>query len=448
MAKRAVVIGSGPNGLAAALRLARAGVQVTVHEAGETIGGGCRTAELTLPGFRHDVCSAVLPLARTSPAFEGVDVEWIDPPVPAAHALDGDAVTLERSLQDTADGLGADAQTYRALVEPFVRAWPKRWSRWDFLRLRPTLIRGLLSARAIARLFETDRGRALFAGNAAHSVLPLERAGSAGFGFVLCAAAHVDGWAFARGGSQALADATAGEIVELGGEIVTSSRVDELPAADAVLCDVAPSEFARLARLPRFAPRFRHGPAAFKLDWALDGQIPWSSDACRRAATVHLGGLFGEIAASERAPWEGRGPVARPFVILVQHSLFDDSRAPAGKHTAWAYCHVPQRWDGDATEAIEAQVERFAPGFGDLILARHVMRPRDFAAYNANDVGGDIVGGANTLWQLAARPAPRLMPWRTPLRGVYLCSASTPPGGGVHGLCGLAAAGVALRDLA
>jgi phytoene dehydrogenase-like protein len=448
MAKRAVVIGSGPNGLAAALKLAREGVHVTVHEAGETIGGGCRTAELTLPGFRHDVCSAVLPLARRSPAFEGVDVDWIDPPVPAAHALDGDAVTLERSLQDTADGLGADAQTYRALVEPFVRAWPKRWSRWDVLRLRPTLVRGLLSARAIARLFETDRGRALFAGNAAHSVLPLERAGSAGFGFVLCAAAHVDGWAFARGGSQALADATAAAIAELGGEIVTSSRVDELPRADMVLCDVAPSEFARLARLPRYAVRFRHGPAAFKLDWALDGPIPWSSDACRRAATVHLGGTFGEIAESERAPWAGGGPGARPFVILVQHSLFDDSRAPAGKHTAWAYCHVPPRWDGDATDAIEAQVERFAPGFRDLILARHVLRPRDFEAYNANDVGGDIVGGANTLWQLAARPAPRAMPWRTPLRGVYLCSASTPPGGGVHGLCGLAAARVALRDLA
>jgi phytoene dehydrogenase-like protein len=446
--KRAVVIGSGPNGLAAALKLAREGVHVTVHEAAETIGGGCRTAELTLPGFRHDVCSAVLPLARRSPAFEGLDVEWIDPPVPAAHALDGDAVTLERSLQDTANGLGTDAQTYRALVEPFVRAWPRRWSRRDFLRLRPTLVRGLLSARAIARLFDTDRGRALFAGNAAHSVLPLERAGSAGFGFVLCAAAHVDGWAFARGGSQTLVDALAGRVVELGGEIVTSSRVDELPDADVVLCDVAPSEFARLARLPRYAVRFRHGPAAFKLDWALDEPIPWASAACRRAATVHLGGLLGEIAESERAPWEGHAPVERPFVILVQPSLFDDSRAPVGKHTAWAYCHVPRRWDGDATDAIEAQVERFAPGFRDLILSRHVVRPRDFEAYNRNDVGGDIVGGANTLWQLAARPAPRPMPWRTPLRGVYLCSASTPPGGGVHGLCGLAAARVALRDLA
>ena len=290
--KRAVVIGSGPNGLAGAVKLAQEGVDVTVHEAADTIGGGCRTAELTLPGFRHDVCAAVLPLARRSPAFAGLDVEWIDPPVPAAHALDGDAVTLERALQDTADGLGADAQTYRALVEPFVRAWPKRWSRRDLLRLRPSLVRGLLSARAIARLFDTERARALFAGNAAHSVLPLERAGSAGFGFVLCAAAHVDGWAFPRGGSQALVDALAARLVELGGEIVTSSRVDELPRADAVLCDVAPSEFARLARLPRYALGFRHGPAAFKLDWALDGPIPWASERLPsrgdRASRRHL----------------------------------------------------------------------------------------------------------------------------------------------------------------
>jgi phytoene dehydrogenase-like protein len=446
-AKRAVVIGSGPNGLAAAVKLAGEGVHVTVHEAAATIGGGCRTAELTLPGFRHDVCAAILPLARRSPAFAGLDVAWTDPPVPAAHALDGDAVTLERGLQETADGLGADAQSYRALVEPFVRAWPRRWSRRDILRLRPSLVRGLLSARAIARLFETDRARALFAGNAAHSVLPLERAASAGFGLTLCAAAHVDGWAFPRGGSQALVDALAARLVELGGEIVTSSRVDELPSADAVLCDVAPSELARLARLPRYALGFRHGPAAFKLDWALDAPIPWRSEGLRLAGTVHLGGTFGEIAESERAPWEGRGPGVPPFVLLVQQSLFDDSRAPAGKHTAWAYCHVPKRWDGDATDAIEGQVERFAPGFRESILARHVMRPRDFEAYNANDVGGDIVGGANTLWQLAARPTLRAFPWRTPIRGVYLCSASTPPGGGVHGLCGLAAARVALRDL-
>ena len=446
--KRAVVIGAGPNGLAGAITLAEAGFDVTVHEAAATAGGGCRTAELTLPGFRHDICAAVLPLARRSPAFAGLELEWIDPPVPAAHALDGDSVTLERVLQDTAYGLGADAQNYRALVEPFVRAWPKRWSRRDVFRLRPSLVRGLLSARAIARLFTTERARALFAGNAAHSAVPLERAGSAGFGFVLTAAAHVDGWAFLRGGSQALVDALAARLSSLGGEIVTSSAVDELPRADVVLCDLAPRELARIAGLTDYAPSFRRAPGAFKLDWALDGPIPWASQAGGRAGTVHLGGRFAEIADSERAPWEGRAPGARPFVILTQPSLFDSSRAPNGKHTAWAYCHVPTGWDGDATEAIESQVERFAPGFRKLILARHVMTPRDFEAYNRNDVGGDVVGGANTLRQLIARPTLQALPWRTPLRGVYLCSASTPPGGGVHGLCGLAAARVALRDLA
>jgi phytoene dehydrogenase-like protein len=444
--KRAVVLGAGPNGLAAAVRLAQAGFEVTMHEEGETIGGGCRTAELTLPRFRHDVCAAILPLARNSPAFTGLQVEWIDPSLPAAHALDGDAVSLERTLEDTARGLGADGPMYRGLVEPFVRAWPRRWSRRDLLRVRPALARGLLSARAVARLFATERARALFAGHSAHSVLPLEAAVSAGFGLTLCAAAHVDGWPFPRGGSQALVDALAARLSSLGGEIVTSSRVDELPRADVVLCDLAPREFGRIAGLADYARSFRQAPAAFKLDWALDGPIPWTNDACRHAGTVHLGGTFTEIANSERSPWEGRGPGAKPFVILAQQSLFDDSRAPRGKHTAWAYCHVPLGWEGDATGAIEAQVERFAPGFGELILARHVMTPRDFEAYNRNDVGGDIVGGANTLWQLVARPTLRVFPWRTPLPGVYLCSASTPPGGGVHGLCGLAAAHVALRD--
>jgi phytoene dehydrogenase-like protein len=298
----------------------------------------------------------------------------------------------------------------------------------------------------VARLFDTARARALFAGHAAHSALPLESAGSAGFGLTLCAAAHVDGWPFPRGGSQALVDALAARLASLGGEIVTSSRIEELPRADVVLCDLAPREFARVAGLPDYGRSFRHGPAAFKLDWALDGPIPWVSEANRRAGTVHLGGTFAEIADSERAAWEGRDPGVTPFVILAQPSLFDDSRAPEGKHTAWAYCHVPLGWEGDATAAIEAQVERFAPGFRELILARHVMTPGDFEAYNRNDVGGDIVGGANTLRQLVARPTFQRVPWRTPFRGVYLCSASTPPGGGVHGLCGIAAASLALHD--
>ena len=365
--KRAVVVGAGPNGLAGAVELAKAGFDVTVHEAAATVGGGCRTAELTLPGFRHDVCAAVLPLARRSPAFAGLELDWIDPPVPAAHALDGDAVTLERALQHTADGLGADAQSYRALVEPFVRAWPKRWSRRDVLRLRPSLVRGLLSARAIARLFTTERARALFAGNAAHSAVPLERAGSAGFGFVLCAAAHVDGWAFLRGGSQTLVDALAERLSSLGGEIVTSSTVDELPRADVVLCDLAPREFSRIARLADYASSFRQAPAAFKVDWALDGPIPWSSEACRRAGTVHVGGRFAEIAESERAPWEDRSP-ARPFVILTQPSLFDDvARAGGQAHGVGvlprAAC-VGRRCDGRnrvAGRAVRARIPRARP---------------------------------------------------------------------------------------
>jgi phytoene dehydrogenase-like protein len=448
--KHAVVVGSGPNGLAGAIKLARNGFRVVVHEAAATVGGGCRTAELTLPGFRHDVCAAVLPLARNSPAFRGLDLglDWIDPPAPAAHPLDGgDAVVLERTLEATAAGLGEDGAAYRRLVEPFVRAWPSRWSRRDLLRMRPSLLRGVLPASRTANAFATERARAFFAGHAAHSVLPLERGGSAGFGLVLCSAAHVDGWAFPRGGTQALVDALAARFASLGGEVVTSSRVDEIPRADVVLCDLAPRELARVARLPGYALRFRPAPAAFKLDWALDGPIPWTNDACRRAGTVHVGGSFSEIARSERDAWERRAPGGSPFAILAQQSLFDPSRAPAGKHTAWAYCHVPNGWRGDAAEAIERQVERFAPGFRDLILARHVMTPADFEAYNANDVGGDVIGGANTLVQLVARPELRLVPWRTPLEGVYLCSASTPPGGGVHGLCGLAAARVALRGL-
>jgi len=444
--RRAVVIGSGPNGLAAAIRLARSGFDVVVHETAETVGGGCRTAELTLPGFRHDVCASVLPFARTSPAFSdlGLDVEWIDPPAPAAHPLDdGSAVVLERTLDATAVGLGVDGTVYRRLVEPFARAWPRAWSRRELLGVRPALLRGLLDARTVAKAFHTERARAFFAGFAAHSVLPLDRRPSAGFAFALCAAAHVDGWPFVKGGAQSLVDALAHRLESLGGEIVTSSRVGALPQADVVLCDVAPREFARIARLPTFARRFRHGPAAFKLDWALSRPIPWASDDCHRVGTIHLGGSFEEIAGSERAAWEGRGPGAPPSVLLTQPSLFDDTRAPDGRHIAWAYCHVPHGWEGDATDAIEGQVERFAPGFQDAILARHVMSPRDFAAYNANDVGGDVVGGALTLRQLVARPTLRL--WRTPLAGVYLCSASTPPGGGVHGLCGLAAARLALR---
>ncbi len=449
--KRAVVIGSGPNGLAGALHLAEAGFEVTVHEAANVAGGGARSAELTLPGVVHDVCAAVLPFARSSPAFAGLDVDWVDPPAPAAHPLDdADAVVLERSLDATATGLGEDADAYRALVEPLVNAWPRSWSRRDLLRFRPQLLRAVSSARTTARRFRTERARAFFAGHAAHSVLRLDRRPSGGFGLVLCAAAHVAGWPFARGGTQAFTDALVQRLESLGGELRTSSPVEELPRADVVLCDVAPRELVRIARgrLPpryeRALLRFRCAPAAFKVDWALSEPIPWRAEACARAGTIHLGGSFDEIERSERRVWSGAGPGAPPYVLLAQQSRFDDAR---GGQSAWSYCHVPNGWGGDAVGAIEAQVERFAPGFRERILSRDVTSPRDFEASNRNEIGGDIVGGANTLPQLLARPVGRPVPWRTPLRGVYLCSASTPPGGGVHGLCGLIAARLAIRDL-
>lgn len=424
---------------------------MVVHEAAPALGGGCRSAALTLPGVVHDVCAAVLPFARRSPAFAGLEIEWVDPPAPAAHPLPGgDAVVLERSLEETARGLGEDGDPYLAVVAPFVRAWPRSWSRRDLLRMRPQLLRASTSARRLVRRFRTERARALLAGHAAHSVLPLDRRPSAAFALVLCAAAHAEGWPFARGGSQSLVDAILRELEVRGVEVHSSSQVDELPQADVVLCDVAPRELLRLAgdRLPaRYARallRFRHGPAAFKVDWALRGQIPWESESCARAGTVHLGGTFDEIARSERAAWDGRGAAEAPFVLLAQQSRFDDAR---GGQSAWAYCHVPNGWDGDATDAVERQVERFAPGFRESILARNVTRPHDSEATNRNHVGGDIVGGANTLGQLLARPVARPLPWQTPLRGVYLCSASTPPGGGVHGLCGLAAARLAVRTV-
>jgi len=448
--KAAVVVGSGPNALAGALALARAGFDVTVHEAAPQPGGGCRSAELTLPGVVHDVCAAVLPMARRSPAFAGVDVAWVDPPAPAAHPFpDGDAVVLEQSLDATAEGLGEDGDVYRELVEPFVRAWPRSWSWRELLGVRPQLLLGIASAAKLARRFRTERARSFFAGHAAHSALPLGRRASAGFGLVLCAAAHVDGWPVGRGGSQALTDAVLAELRRLGVDVRTSSPVNELPHADVVLCDVVPRELVRLARgrLPpryeRALLRYRHAPAAFKVDWALRDPIPWRAEGCARAGTVHLGASLDEIARSERASCDGAGEGDPPFVLLAQQSRFDDAR---GGQSAWAYCHVPAHWQGDAVESIEAQVERFAPGFRDTILARHVTTPKDFESFNRNDVGGDIIGGANTLPQLIARPVARPLPWRTPLRGVYICSAATPPGGGVHGLGGLIAARLAARD--
>ena len=425
-----------------------------MREAADEAGGGVRSAALTLPGFVHDVCSGVHPLARASVAFEGIEVEWVQPGLPAAHPLDdGTAVPLHRSLEETASALGQDAAAYRRLIGPFVGAW------LDIARLRPVaalrrlglapLHAALSQAAALARgRFAGEPARAIFAGNAAHSMLPLERRPSAGFAVALLTMGHTVGWPFPRGGAARLTEALVARLQELGGRVVTGAPVDELPRADLVLADVAPRELARIAgrRLPeRYVAalrRYRHGPGAFKLDWALSAPIPWTAPEAARAGTVHLGGTLDEIAASERDPWEDRVS-ERPFVLLSQPGRFDPTRG----QTAWAYCHVQNGSGEDMTERIEGQVERFAPGFGELVLARHALGPADLERHNRNVVGGDLNNGAMDLGQLLFRPARRLVPYRTPLRGVYLCSAATPPGGGVHGLCGYLAARLALHDL-
>jgi phytoene dehydrogenase-like protein len=458
----AVVVGSGPNGLAGALTLARAGLEVEVHEAAPALGGGLHTEELTLPGFRHDVCSAIHPMGRASPFFRGagLDVPWIDPPAFVAHPFDdGSAVVLPCDI--TAVELGADTRAYRRLVEPIVGAWadvepvlvgpfpPPVRKLGAALRLAGSVRPALAAARSLAEsTFSTERARAVFAGCAAHSVLPLERRPSAGFGLALVVLGHVSGWGFPRGGAQTLTDALAAAVRDAGGKLHVKSPVDSVPAG-LVLADVMPGELRRIARLPehyeRALGRYRHGPGAFKLDWALDGPIPWRAPEVAGAATVHLGGTLDEISASEWGAWRGR-PAERPFVLLAQHTLFDPTRAPEGKHTAWAYCHVPNGWRGDLTDAIESQVERFAPGFRDRVLARSVITPADLERRNRNLVGGDVNGGTADLAQLFTRPVRSRNPYRTPVRGLYLCSSATPPGGGVHGMCGYSAALVALRD--
>jgi phytoene dehydrogenase-like protein len=464
----AIVVGSGPNGLAAAITLADAGRSVLVLEAAQTVGGGCRSAELTLPGFVHDVCSAVHPLVAGSPFFRSLPladlgVELVHPPAPLAHPLpDGTAVVLERSVAATAAGLGPDAAAYRRLAGPLVRdaealldgvlGPPLRPPRHP-LPLARLARHGLRSAVALGRRFEGERARALLAGMAGHSFQPLDAPLTAGFGLVLMVLGHAVGWPVVRGGSGRLADGLATHLRALGGEILTGRRVtslDELPAARTVLLDVTPRQAVAIAgaRLPapyrRRLDRYRYGPGAFKVDWALAGPIPWRSADCARAATVHVGGTMAEIAAAERAVAAGEHP-ERPFVLLAQQTLADPARAPAGRHTAWAYCHVPSGSPVDMTERIERQVERFAPGFRDLILARASRGPARLERENPNHVGGDISGGVQDLRQTLARPVARPDPYATPLDGVYLCSSSTPPGGGVHGMCGHLAARSALR---
>lgn len=467
----AIIIGSGPNGLAAAITLAQAGLSVVVYEAEESIGGGTRSATLTLPGFVHDICSAVHPLGMASPFFRTLPLAdyglaWVQPSAALAHPLDdGSVVVLEHSLKASGDTLGQDAARYRWLIGPLAAHWDRLIV--DLLGPLPlpprhplTLARfglwALWPAYHLAKtLFQGDPARALFAGMAAHSMLPLDQPLTAAFGLLLGASAHTVGWPLAQGGSQRIADALVAHLRALGGETLTAVRVtslEELPPARAVLFNTSPRALARIAgeRLPpdyrRALERYRYGPAAFKVDWALDGPIPWKAAACARAGTVHLGGTLEEIAAGEAAVWRGEHP-DRPFVILVQASLFDPTRAPQGKHTAWAYCHVPNGSTFDMTERVEAQIERFAPGFRARILARSVMTPARLEAHNANCIGGHIGGGVQDWRQQYFRPAARLNPYATPARGIYICSASTPPGAGVHGMCGYHAACTALRAL-
>lgn len=464
----AVVVGSGPNGLTAAIVLARAGRSVLVLEAAETVGGGLRTAERTLPGFRHDVCSAIHPLCVGSPILAEFPLEehglsWVESPVPLAHPLTGGAAALlERDVDATAAGLGVDARAYRRLVGPLVDGasalltdilGPLRVPRHPVVLARFGANAILPASFVARRRFDAEPARALFAGLAAHSMLPLERPPSSAVALVLCLLGHRVGWPFPRGGAWAIAEALTAYLQELGGEIATGRRVDslaELPDARCVLLDCSPRDVVRICgdKLPsayrRRLERYRYGPGVFKVDFALDGAVPWAAEACATAATLHVGGTLDEIVASERSVARGEH-AERPFVLVAQPSVFDPTRAPAGMHTLWAYCHVPNGSTVDMAERIERQIERFAPGFRERIVARSTIDPAAFERYNPNYVGGDINGGSQDLRQLYTRPVARLVPYELPVPGVYLCSASTPPGGGVHGMCGYHAARAALR---
>jgi phytoene dehydrogenase-like protein len=464
----AVVIGSGPNGLSAAITMAQHGKSVAVFEAQDRIGGGARSMELTLPGFVHDLCSAVYPLGIGSPFFRTLPLaryglEWIQPPAALAHPFDdGTAITLERSVEATASQLGIDSESYHKLMGPLVASWngldvdllgPLRLPRrpWRLARFGVSAIQP--ARRFAERRFRGERARGLFAGVAAHSMLSLEHWGSSAFGLVLAVAGHSVGWPIARGGAQKVAEALAAYLVSLGGEIIANRPVPTLgdvPSCRAIFCDLTPRQLLQFAGERLAEPyrkklrRYRYGMAAFKMDWALSAPVPWKAGECARAATVHLGGTLEEIAISERAAWRGEH-VEKPLVLVAQPSLFDPSRAPAGKHTLWSYCHVPNGSSFNMAEQIEKQIERFAPGFRDLVLGRSITPPLELEKRNPNLVGGDINGGAADLSQLFFRPTVKT--YATSLRGLYICSASTPPGGGVHGMCGHFAARRALNEM-
>ncbi len=467
----AVVVGAGPNGLSAAIVLAQAGKSVLVTEARATVGGGVRSAELTLPGFVHDVCSTAYPLGASSPFFNALPLEkygldWVHPTAPVTHPLeDGTLSVLYRSVSKTADGLDSDAAAYRKFMTPLVAEWdgvveyvlsPFRGMPRHPLAAMRFGLSGIKSVESLARgKFRSERARALFAGIGAHSMLPIDRRFTGAVGLVLGIAGHSAGWPFARGGAQSITNALALYLESIGGEIVTNWQIDSLdalPRSRVVLCDISPAQFLKLAgdklqgQYRKRLGAFRYGVGVFKIDYALEGPIPWKSPETAWGGTVHVGGDLREIAEAEAAVWGGKVP-ERPFLLVAQPSLFDASRASAGKQTAWVYTHVPGGSTFDATDRIEAQIERFAPGFRDLILARHIMTPAALQEYNANYIGGDINGGVQDARQMFARPMLRWDPYSTPIKGVYLCSASTPPGGGVHGMCGFHAARSALRDL-
>ncbi len=465
----AVIVGSGPNGLSAAIALQQAGLSVLIVEAKEAIGGGMRSAELTLPGFTHDICSAIHPLAVGSPFFSRLPLathglEYIHPTLCAAHPFDnGEAAVFSNSLGLTAQGLGKDGKVYKKLLEPLVSSWPAIASDAlgpiaipkDPISYAKFGLQAIQSAHSVSKRFSTDKAKGLWAGVAAHSLQPLTNMASAAIGFVLLAVGHLRGWPLPKHGSQQIANALASYFISLGGKIETNFYVkslDQLPSCRTVLFDVTPRQLLQIAG-HKFSSvykwqldRYRYGMGVFKIDWALDDVIPFTADDCRLAGTVHLGNTFQEIEGSEHATWKGKH-VEKPFVFVAQQSLFDSSRAPAGKHTAWAYCHVPNGSTKDMSEIIEKQIERFAPGFRERILSKHVLNSNQLEKYNPNYIGGDINGGAIDITQLFTRPALRFSPYRTSAKGIYICSASTPPGGGVHGMCGYHAANRALKDI-
>ena len=465
----AVVIGSGPNGLAAAIILQQQGLSVLLVEGKDTIGGGLRTAELTLPGFKHDICSAIHPLAAGSPFFKTLPLgdhglTYLYPPLAAAHPFDdGSAAILSRSPEETAGILGKDEKAYLKLMKPLVHDWPQlapdilaplHIPHHPFAMARFGL-NGLIPATWLAKKFSTERAKGLLAGMAAHAIQPLSNMATSAIALVLMTAGHAENWPIPAGGSEKISAALASYFCSLGGRIETGFYVkslDQLPSSHVVFFDVTPRQLLQIAG-HRFSSlykwqleRYRYGMGVFKIDWALDAPIPFTSEHCRRAGTIHIGNTFEEIAASEQQSTEGK-IAEKPFVLLAQQSQFDPSRAPEGKHTAWAYCHVPNGSRTDMTAIIERQVERFAPGFRERILQRHVMNTAQIEEYNPNYIGGDINGGIIDIGQLFTRPALRSSPYRTSAKGLYICSSSTPPGGGVHGMCGYYAARQALHDI-